>query len=205
MKTIKTLIILSIVALSSCGPTRYKESSKFSYYGYTEKLVSDINYEIEYRVDLATPLKKCMDFALLRASNIALEKDKNFAVNKIEVYRSYEKNPKKLTGTFVYASAVGEKYALDRIGKTILEINLSKSGDNVSSCAICSAITKKYGAEFFKEDFCGCSSNDSEIKKAENFLEEHYSKFNPRYLDKVFGTINPFELDKVFNPHKETY
>lgn len=200
----KTLsLILFITILSSCSATKYEKASRFKYYGYKDKVISDNSYEVEYKVNYKTSLRQCVDFALIRASKIAIENDKNFLLKKIEGYRSYERNPKKITGTFVSSAALGEKYALDRVGNVILDISLSNSRSAINSCGICTIISKKYGKDSFEEGFCSCAASNDEVKKAEDSLKKSYSKLNQKYLDKVFDGIDPFNLDKTFNPEKE--
>ncbi len=199
----KALLIISLIILSSCSSTKYEKASAFKYYGYEDTQILDSTYEIKYKVNYKTSLRKCVDFALIRASKIALENNKDFLLKKLEAYRSYEKNPKTLSGTFVASSAVGEKYAVDRVGNAIIEIGLSNKG--INSCALCAIISEKYGTDFFKKDFCNCTTNKDELVKIEMLLEKNYSKFNQQYLDKVFKDINPFDLDKAFNPEKEKY
>ena len=197
----KPLIILVIAIISSCSSIKYEKASGFKYYGYKDKKISDNIYEVSYRVNYKTSLKQCVDLAFIRASQIALESNKDFSLKKIEAYRSYEKNPKKLTGTFVSSAAVGEKYAMDRVGNATLQIKLSEKG--ISSCGVCTVISKEYGDDFFGKDFCKCIASKNDLVKSEKFLERNYSKFNQEYFTKSFDGIDPFDLDKAFNPNKE--
>jgi hypothetical protein len=188
--------------LISCTP-KYGKATKLNYYGYVDKTISDNSYQIEYKVNFKTSLKQCIDFSLVRASKLALEKNNNFIIKDLEAYRSYEKNFKKFNTIYIggaaaagaQGGAIGGKYAEDRVGISVLKIDLSDSKDAINSCGLCNVISKKYGADHFENNFCNCKTNEEAIKKAEISLEQNYSKFDQGRLNRIFGSIN------VFNPN----
>ncbi|MFT6077395.1 MAG: hypothetical protein ACJATU_000597 [Rickettsiales bacterium] len=98
------ILVLLPLFLISCTP-KYGKATKLNYYGYVDKTISDNSYQIEYKVNLKTSLKQCIDFSLIRASKLALEKNKNFIIKDLETYRSYEKSFKKFNKIYIGGGA----------------------------------------------------------------------------------------------------
>lgn len=208
------VLIFSFFILCSCS-TKYQKASRLIIYGYAENELSDNSYEITYKVNYETTLKKCLDMALMRASELALKNNQNFELKKVEIYRNYQKNfkqPKPLylaTGIGVTSGAafgtmggaqggaIGEKYAKDRMGNASLIINLKNlnDGKTVNACDLCNLIYSKYDNEVFKKDPCECQSTEQGLKKAEIFIEKQYSNQDVFHFNRKFGSIN------VFNPN----
>ena len=178
-------------------------------YGYSDWQNSPGRYGISFTANPTTPLRKTIDFALVRASEIALKKQQNFSINSIEASRdveSYGKNHTEeglaLVGVAFIARvshakepyyhsspSAGYNHAATFDGTTNISMTLSPINFlPFNACDLCTIITKKYPSEF-KENFCSCPTDEKNFKCAEDFIKNIYSQYDNHFLDSSYTHI----------------
>lgn len=93
-----TLLMLLVLALSSCAShSRYKEATG-SGYGYTEEKLNQTHYLIQYKVR-GNDRKRAEDFALLRAAELTSEQGYDwFIVTQRETHQNNNANTYVIIG-----------------------------------------------------------------------------------------------------------
>lgn len=165
----KLTLILTIIFLQSC-------TNKYAPYyyvngGYSEKETKKDLYLVKYNSWHLIDYVKTTNLALLRSSQIAIDKGVNY----------FEANPFGMSSKANYNRTTKVRNEIDREISILVNLNPKNKNSEIvfNSQALCKILLEK---EYNKEDFtneinCGNEAKKYEIEKTKKQLESYHQNF----------------------------